>query len=454
MDRRVLFAGLIFGLMSVCGTPEPVRGAQAPRSFTSVSRPYFVAPRTPGNLLSEEQSEAIERLPAGQRGLKALQAEGTKAAQVIEHLVPQRSMTSSLWSLRGVSTQLTEQSAAELQQNHPELAAEPLPDVDLVCDDRPTPVLRTDPMAVSAESTPWNLVISGAYALSLSRQVTGKGVLISVLAPDVPHSHISLLGRIKHLQKFGPVSNARSQDDLLLIHPLGIMAGTHPNQLMGIAPDVTIALATLPRGKVSLNDYLNAVQWLMEPAPGQTPAAIFLAVDFSSPAHRLVREQMRSCRTAGILPIAPAGNNPDRITGAAALPEVVTVGALDQWKKRALFSGQGPGVVDAVPIPKPDLAEPGVAIFGPSYDSVPFRYGSGTLQAAAHFAGIYALLKEVRPQETPDAFLYALATTSADLGTAGVDMETGMGLPDPNAALYLLENPPADPIPTFYINKP
>ncbi|HNV70882.1 MAG TPA: S8 family serine peptidase, partial [Candidatus Ozemobacteraceae bacterium] len=151
----------------------------------------------------------------------------------------------------------------------------------------------------------------------------------------------------------------------------------------------------------------------------------------------------------------PAGNNPDRITGAAALPEVITVGALDQWKRRALFSGQGPAVVDAVPIPKPDLAEPGVAIFGPSYDSVPFRYGSGTLQAAAHFAGIYALLKEVRPQESPDSFLYAMATTTADLGTPGVDMETGMGLPDPNAALYFLENPPTEePVPTFYINKP
>lgn len=454
MDRRVLFLGLMFGLMSVCGTPEPVRGAQAPRSFTSIPRPYFMTPNTPGNLLTEDQSEAIESLSAEQRGLKALQAEGMKAAQLIAHLVPKPSTTSALWSLRGISTQLTEPAAAELQKAHPEVTVEPLPDVELVCDDSPMPVRQADVAAVSAEFVPWNLVVSGAYALSLSRQVTGKGVLISVLAPDVPHSHISLLGRIKHLQKFGPVTHTRTQDDLLLIHPLGIMAGTHPNQLMGIAPDVNIALATLPRGKVSLHDYLNAIQWLMEPAPGQTPAAIFLAVDFSSPAHRLVREQMRACRTAGILPIAPAGNNPDRITGAAALPEVVTVGALDQWKKRALFSGQGPGVVDAVPIPKPDLAEPGVAIFGPSYDSVPFRYGSGTLQAAAHFAGIYALLKEVRPQESPDAFLYALATTSADLGSAGVDMETGMGLPDPNAALYLLENPPETPIPTFYLSKP
>ena len=310
---------------------------------------------------------------------------------------------------------------------------------------------RIENSAPSATPKPiWNQIMSGASILASERNLTGKNILIGILGPDYPFDHPCIEKKIPYYRRFGPppgVSRRPNPDDLALLHPIGIVAGNHPEVEMCGAPDSQLALAIVPHGAVQTEDLLNGIQWLMEPEKGHVPAAILICVDFNTVAPKAVRQILRACRNAGILPIIPAGNNPNRITGMAALPECITVGALDQWKARALFSGQGPAVIDQVEIVKPDLAEPGVGILGPSLGSQGYRFGTGTLQAAAHFAGIWAQMRESKPLVDTETMLAALATTTRDLATPGADNQTGLGLVDPSAALYFIENPPPPPVP-------
>jgi len=322
----------------------------------------------------------------------------------------------------------------------------------------------------------WNHVMSGAWDLARLRNLTGKGVLIGVVGPDVPFEHTAIAGRIAHQRMFGapprtkremgrrrpdgavqpapavqPARTDRAIEDLMLLHPLGILAGRMPDgtKSLGAAPEASIALATVPRGKVDADALLEAIQWLTEPAVGVRPAAILFAVDFQGPAPRAVRDALAACRTAGILPILPAGNNPSRVTGMAALPEVVTVGALDQWRSRASFSGCGPAVVDGYPVNKPDYMEPGLAVLGPASGNT-FKQGSGTLQAAAHFAGLWAQISQSKPDADLESLLPCLLATSRDLGPTGPDAEYGYGIPDPLAMLQYYENPVPPGTPPTY----
>lgn len=390
-------------------------------------------------------AEAVAAVPAPLRALRALQAEGNQVAESIRRILAARGHPRSLavWAARGVCVDLTDAELASLLAEYPTLRAETL-------DQTAEPIRSaavSGPVATDRSPPPnaWSLAMSGSTALLQERQLTGKNVLVGVIGPDLPINHPCLQGKISFAKYFGdPAHRGGTIEDLMLLHPLGVLAGDSPGKFQGVAHQLSVSLATVSRGKVNAQELLAAIQWVMEPFSDRKPSAILLCLDFNGPAPRPIREVLAACRTAGILPIVPAGNVASRITGMAALPEVLTVGALDQWKNRAGFSGIGPGVVEAVPIPKPDLAEPGVSIFGPSADGG-YRYGSGTLQGAAHFAGIWAQMRQARPDDDIQTMLDALATTTQDLGPAGFDMETGLGLVNPVAALYTIENPPPPP---------
>lgn len=394
----------------------------------------------------------VEDLPARDRGLGAVKEEGNAVVRGLLNALGGRGTdVFPFWAGRGVIVGLTDEQTAELSKEFPSIQVETLPESLVSAEPQILGEAKTGqgtPCAGPVDQT-WNLVMSGAYALAKDRNLTGEGTILGVLGPDLPFNHPALGNRITFHKNFGlPPAFSESNnglDDLRLIHPLGIAGGDQPKVFCGVAPKVEFALAQIQKGKVPTDQFLQGIQWLLEPGMEKRPVAVLICVDFTVPAPKIVRQALQGMRNAGILPIVPAGNISERITGMAALPECLTVGALDQWKKRALFSGKGPVIVDQVQYTKPDLMEPGVAILGPAYDSsARYRFGSGTLQAAAHFAGIWAQMKQARPDDDIDSILYALATTTVDLGPTGTDNETGMGIVDPSAALYFLENPPPE----------
>lgn len=378
---------------------------------------------------------------SGDRALRALQAEGNAVAKAIHLALAGRGRNElPIWAARGVCVDLSDRELADLLEEFPTLRSETL---DQVAEPIRGVTLEREAPAPNA----WSLAMSGSTALFQERQLTGKNVLVGVVGPDLPINHPCLRGRVSNAKFFGdPHTNGGTIEDLMMLHPLGILAGHATGKYQGVAPQCAVSLATVTKGKVKAEELMAAIQWVIGPFTEGKPTALLICCDFAGPAPKAMREVLQSCRTAGILPILPAGNVPSRITGMAALPEVITVGALDQWKSRAGFSGCGPAVVDGIPVVKPNLAEPGVAIYGPSADGA-YRFGSGTLQAAAHFAGIWAQIRQARPDDEIEVILESMATTTLDLGAPGADNETGIGLVNPSAALFNIENPPPPPAP-------
>ena len=387
---------------------------------------------------AEALAERRSHVPSRDRAFAAVREEGGRIAGAIRPIVASHDpQAREIWAARGVTAHLSDELVERLSAEWPSLRFESL---DATAHPVPGDAGRaTSPFAPPA----WNHVMCGSWDLSRLRNLTGKDVFVAVIGPDVPFDHPSIAERIVVRRTFGDAPT-RGTEDLMLLHPLGLLAGSTAEKAIGTAPDVSIALATLPRGKVAADDLLSAIQWALEPIAGTRPAAVLLAVDFQTAAPRAIRDALAACKMSGVLPILPAGNNPSRITGMAALPDVLTIGALDQWKARAAFSGCGPAIVDGYELRKPDYMAPGLAVTGPAAGNT-YRQGSGTLQAAAHFAGIWAQISQAKPDTDLETILTTLALTSRDLGPTGPDNDYGNGLADPLAMLQYLENPPPPP---------
>src|SRR5262249_28870990 len=142
------------------------------------------------------------------------------------------------------------------------------------------------------------------------------------------------------------------------------------------------------------------------------------------------------------------------IFGHAALPSVVTVGAVDVRDPGLddveAFSSHGPARIDFPQLEnraKPDLvAFDGVAISnaGGFPACPPFCAFFGTSAAAPHSAGIAALLLDQDPTLTPAEVQAALTRGAVDIGPGGFDDASGFGRVDALAAA----EPSTSPTPT------
>lgn len=335
----------------------------------------------------------------------------------------------------GAVADLDDETAARLEDSLPGIIIEELNSV-LV----PELTQLSNKQSSDAPSgiQPWNYQQCGATGLKEFGH-TGRGMHIGIVAQNFSYEHTALEGRIKNVNHFGVKPPERSTNDLHLVHPLGILAGFEEGRFEGLAPEAEISLALLAVKPGKADSLLAAIEWLVtQPQP---PQVILFCTDFASAAPLAVSRALFACRNAGIIPVVAAGNNPNQITGMAALPCCVTIAALDRWKQRALFSGQGPVLFDGLKIIKPDFCQPGSAVTGPS-DIKEYRMGSGTLQAAAHFAGVFLLMRQALPDTDPEYLLNAIKSTCLDIGDTGPDDATGYGLPVPAAAISLINNPP------------
>lgn len=115
----------------------------------------------------------------------------------------------------------------------------------------------------------------------------------------------------------------------------------------------------------------------------------------------------------------------------AAYPEVFAVGAIDQDWNRASFSNTGTHV---------DVVAPGVEIYGAAIPASGFEYVAldGTSMATPFVSGLAALLLSVDPTLTNAQLAETIRSTAIDIGTAGWDESTGMGLIDAQAAVETL----------------
>ena len=149
---------------------------------------------------------------------------------------------------------------------------------------------------------------------------------------------------------------------------------------------------------------------------------------------------------AGVVAVIAAGNcgpggsyyqcefigDYNTIASPGTSERAITVGAVNNRNKLALFSSRGPVVWVNGTLFKPDVLAPGVNVIS-TLPGNTYGAASGTSMATPHVTGVVALMKQVHPDWTPDDIKSALRSSSRDLSLSWHQQGFG-SVQAPNAA--------------------
>ena len=265
----------------------------------------------------------------------------------------------------------------------------------------------------------WGVAYLRADQVWAQWHITGAGIIIGAMGSGVdwthPDIHAQYLGSAgnHNYTWFDPWEGTTAPVDTNGIgtHTLGTALGANG---IGVAKGARwIACRSLARDLGNIAYYLDCMQFLFAPFPhGGDP---WTAGDPARGAHILdaawLCPPLEGCdaitlagaighlQDAGQMVVTGAGNDGPacRTIGSPGLAEAaLTVGALDASGTVASFSSRGPITQDNSGRTKPDLMAPGVSILSSLPDA---RYAAfnGTSMAAAHVAGVVALLWSANP---------------------------------------------------------
>jgi subtilisin family serine protease len=198
--------------------------------------------------------------------------------------------------------------------------------------------------------------------------------------------------------------------------------------LRGIAPDASLLDVNVfepshaDRPSVATTfDVMHGIDWAL------SRHARILNMSFSGPRDALLERSVATANAKGVISVAAAGNGGPKAPFAypAAYPEVIAVTATDVADRLFANANHGRYI---------DIAAPGVDVLAPSGDHA-YQLVSGTSYAAAHVAGIVALMLERNPALSTSAMRETLAAAAIDLGPPGPDDQFGAGLVNAFASL-------------------
>jgi subtilisin family serine protease len=300
---------------------------------------------------------------------------------------------------------------------------------------------------LQAGSRSWGLDAVRAPEAWRELGTTGGSVRIGSIDTGADGRHPALAGKIADWRDVIGGRAAPYDDHGHGTHTAGTLAGAD----VGVAPGAKLLVAkAIPgSGTGSGSDIVEAAEWMADPdgnpATSDFPEVISNSWGEAADANDTwFRPYLRRWRSLGIVAAFAAGNTgpgAGTVGSPSGYPEALAVGALDRDRRVAPFSSRGPvqwqnrdGLGPATgPVPKPDLAGPGVGIVS----SVPgggYAEFSGTSMASPHVAGAAALVRAVNPALTADEVEGILRSTAVDVGPAGRDGEAGHGLVDALAA--------------------
>ncbi|XP_042663516.1 proprotein convertase subtilisin/kexin type 9 isoform X2 [Tyto alba] len=256
---------------------------------------------------------------------------------------------------------------------------------------------------VFAQSIPWNLgrimppqPSSGAY------NPPNKGDLVEIYLLDtsVQSTHREIEGRVlvTDFESIPEEDGTRfhrqaSKCDSHGTHTAGVLSGRDA----GVATGASVrSLRVLNcQGKGTVSGTLMGLEFI-EAALEAQPHAPLVLLPFAGAYSRVLNAGCRRMARMGVVMVAAAGNYKDDacLYSPASEPEVITVGATNSQDQPASLGTLGTNFGRCV-----DLFAPGDDIIGASSDcSTCFTVQSGTSQAAAHVAGIAAMLLSAEPQ--------------------------------------------------------
>ncbi|NXJ93072.1 PCSK9 convertase, partial [Corythaixoides concolor] len=257
---------------------------------------------------------------------------------------------------------------------------------------------------VFAQSIPWNLgrivrpqPSSGAY----SPPNKGDLVEIYLLDTSVQSTHREIEGRVL-VTDFESVP----EEDGTRFHRQAGKCDSHGTHMAGVLSGRDAGVATGAnvrslrvlncQGKGTVSGTLIGLEFIKATLETRPYAPLVVVLPFAGAYSRALNAGCRRMARMGVVMVAAAGNYKDDacLYSPASEPEVITVGATNKEDQPASIGTLGTNFGRCV-----DLFAPGDDIIGASSDcSTCFMAQSGTSQAAAHVAGIAAMLLSAEPQ--------------------------------------------------------
>uniref|UniRef100_A0A672TCX3 Proprotein convertase subtilisin/kexin type 9 n=1 Tax=Sinocyclocheilus grahami TaxID=75366 RepID=A0A672TCX3_SINGR len=260
--------------------------------------------------------------------------------------------------------------------------------------------------SIFAQSIPWNLqpvilVYSddgakvGVYLLDTSVQVTHREIEDRVMVTDfnsVPEED----GVRVHRQA--------SQCDSHGTHTAGVVSGRDSGVARGASVNSVRVLNC--QGKGTVSGALAGLEYIQSSLMSQPIRPVIVLLPFVGGFSRTLNTACRKMVESDTVLIAAAGNYNDDacLYSPASEPEVITVGAVNLADQPLSTGTTGTNVGRCV-----DVFAPGDDIISASSDcSTCFTTKSGTSQAAAHVAGIAAVLLNLSPNSSSAELLQQL----------------------------------------------
>jgi subtilisin family serine protease len=277
--------------------------------------------------------------------------------------------------------------------------------------------IRADPF--SAEE--WWRAAIGAEGLI----PPGPGVPVTVVDSGVNLTHPEFVGRAD-LVALNPQEPAPLGGEHGTMVASVIGAPENGVGIVGIYPQAVLRSWDTALGEGTRLDSVEITNGILAAArAGRGVVNLSLGGDRDEAIELAVEE----ATARGSLVVAASGNEGlegSPLTYPAALPHVLTVGAIDRSGSVAGFSTRSPYV---------DVVAPGESIVVASARSQSWQAEAGTSFSAPLVSGAAAWLWTVRPSLDASQVAEIIRRTSRDLGTVGRDSDAGFGLLDVAAAL-------------------
>ena len=235
-------------------------------------------------------------------------------------------------------------------------------------------------------------------------------------------------------------------------HVAGIAAGN--GDLKGVAPEAQIISYKVldDAGQGNMSNVILAIEKAMDTKLDSDTSndidVINLSLgrscygyDSECGPDDIISQAVDTAVDLGISVTVAAGNSgPDRRTigSPATSRKAITVGAIRKNKTIPNFSSRGPVIWNSENIKKPDIVAPGVNVcssrmFGLRIDNRDECLGykgnisaDGTSMASPHIAGAIALIKQAKPDFTPQQIKNIIKNNAEDLGYAYNEQGAGM----------------------------
>lgn len=244
-----------------------------------------------------------------------------------------------------------------------------------------------------------------------------KDVIIAVIDTGVDLNHPEFKNKLVTGYNVVAPDKPPVDDDGHGTHVTGIIAA-NTNNKEGIA-GVTWFNKIMPikvldqSGAGTLFDVAEGIFW----ATDHGAKVINLSLGNYAESNYL-HDAIKYAHSKDVILVSAAGN--DRIPKLgypASYPEVISVGAVNYYKKIAEFSNYGDNI---------DVVAPGVNIAS-TYPKFDYASLSGTSMACPHVTGLAALIRSIKPNLKNTEIAKIIKETATDLGYPGKDKYYGYG---------------------------